>query len=125
MKFILSYLGQLKGRLAYAMTLKFSAAIVELLLPRILTHIIDEVVPLGQIKLVIYWGLAMVAVAAFTAFLNITANRAAVRNAKEVAFNVRQDLFEKASAMRDRVRKSAPHSFYAYQKMKSGNQKKK
>lgn len=37
----------------------------------------------------------------------------------------RQDLFEKASAMRDRVRKAAPHSFYAYQKMKSGNQKKK
>ena len=99
MKFILSYLGQLKGRLAYAMTLKFSAAIFELLLPRILTHIIDEVVPLGQIKLVIYWGLAMIAVAALTAFLNITANRAAVRNAKEVAFQVRQDLFEKTARL--------------------------
>ena len=99
MKFILSYLGQLKGRLAYAMPLKFSAAIFELLLPRILTHIIDEVVPLGQIKLVIYWGLAMIAVAALTAFLNITANRAAVRNAKEVAFQVRQDLFEKTARL--------------------------
>lgn len=99
MKFILSYLGNLKGRLAYAMTLKFSAAIFELLLPRILTHIIDEVVPLGQIRLVIYWGLAMIAVAALTAFLNITANRAAVRNAKEVAFQVRQDLFEKTARL--------------------------
>ena len=95
MKLILQYLGRLKGRLAWSMTLKFLGAMTELLLPRILTHIIDEVVPLGNLRTVILWGLFMVLVAGITAVLNIVANRAAVRNAKDVAFAVRQDLFEK------------------------------
>ncbi len=99
MKLILSYLGKLKGRLAAAMTLKFLAAMFELLLPRILTHIIDEIVPTGQVRSVVLWGLAMILVAALTAGLNILANRAAVRNAKEVAYAVRQDLFEKTARL--------------------------
>ena len=99
MKLILSYLGKLKGRLAGAMVLKFLAAMFELLLPRILTHIIDEVVPTGLVRSVVLWGLAMILVAALTAGLNILANRAAVRNAKEVAFAVRQDLFEKTARL--------------------------
>lgn len=99
MKLIMQYLGRLRSRLAIAMVLKFAAAMFELLLPRILTHIIDEVVPLGQISAVILWGLFMIAVAGITAFLNIVANRRAVHNAREVAFGVRQDLFEKTSRL--------------------------
>ena len=99
MGFIFSYLSRMKGRLSLAMFLKFLGAIFELLLPRILTHIIDEIVPLGQVSTVVLWGGIMVVVAGITAGLNIVANRMAVRNAKEVAFRVRQDLFEKTARL--------------------------
>ena len=102
MGFIWQYMKKLKGRLALSMSLKFCGAIAELALPRILTHIIDEIVPLGQLKLVIYWGLLMILIAALTAFFNISANRTAVKNAKQVAFEIRQDLFERTSTLSGR-----------------------
>ncbi len=102
MKFIWQYMKKLKGKLALSMSLKFCGAIAELALPRILTHIIDEVVPVGELRLVILWGLFMFFIACLTSFFNIAANRAAVRNAKKVAFEIRQDLFERTSTLSGR-----------------------
>ena len=102
MGFIWQYMKKLKGRLALSMSLKFCGAISELMLPRILTHIIDEIVPLGELKRVIYWVLFMIFIAGCTAFFNIAANRTAVRNAKQVAFEIRQDLFDRTSTLSGR-----------------------
>ncbi len=76
---------------------KFLATLSELMIPYILEHLIDEVVPLGQLKQVLFWGSLMLVVALVTRQLNVTANRMAVVNAHNVSYDVRQALFVKTA----------------------------
>ncbi len=76
---------------------KFLATLSELMIPYILEHLIDEVVPLGRLKPVLFWGSLMLVVALVTRQLNVTANRMAVVNAHNVSYDVRQALFVKTA----------------------------
>ncbi len=76
---------------------KFLATLSELMIPYILEHLIDEVVPLGRLKPVLFWGSLMLVVALITRQLNVTANRMAVVNAHNVSYDVRQALFVKTA----------------------------
>jgi energy-coupling factor transport system permease protein len=64
-KLIFRYLKKYKGAVALAIFIKLIGTLSELLLPYILEHIIDDVVPLNDLKLVIFWGLMMFAVTVF------------------------------------------------------------
>lgn len=76
---------------------KFLATLSELMIPYILEYLIDEVVPLGRLKPVLFWGSLMLVVALITRQLNVTANRMAVVNAHNVSYDVRQALFVKTA----------------------------
>ena len=78
-------------------TIKFAGTIMDLFIPYILAHIIDNVVPTGNIKAVYLWGFAMLMAAAFSLIGNVTANRMAAKVSKSVTKNVRHDLFTKIS----------------------------
>ena len=97
MKLIFRYLGKYRGAVALSILIKLLATLAELSLPYILEHIIDDVVPAGQLARVIAWGALMFAAAVATRFLNVSANRKAIYNAHRISYDVRQALFTKTA----------------------------
>ena len=95
MKMIFRYLRVYWASIALVMGLKLTAAFAELMLPYILEHMIDVVVPEGNVKSIFLWGLLMVLSAVITWQLNLNSNRQAVNNAHNVSYDVRRDLFNK------------------------------
>lgn len=97
MKLLTRYMGRYKSAIALAIFIKLIATMGELLLPYILEHIIDEIVPLGDLRLVLLWGMFMFAAALFCRYFSVAANRRAIENAHKISYNVRQDLFAKTA----------------------------
>ena len=95
MKLIFRSMGRYRQTIFLAVALKLLGTLAELSIPYILEHIIDYVVPLGQLRPVICWGCLMFAAAIVTRMLNVTANRWAIENAHRVSYDVRQALFRK------------------------------
>ena len=95
MKLILRSLNRYRAAVTAAIFIKLLGTMAELLLPYILEHIIDDVVPMGELAPVFLWGGAMFAVAVLTRALNVSANRKAVGNAHRISYEIRQELFEK------------------------------
>ncbi len=95
MKLIFRYMGRYKKYIFIAMVMKLVGTVVELLLPTIFEHIIDKVVPRGELIPVLIWGLGMFLTAILCRELNVRANRRGIDNAHHVSYDVRQDLFKK------------------------------
>ena len=96
MRFIFSYVKKELWVVAFAMTLKVAGSLGELLLPYILQHLIDNVVPTREIDTAVFWGVLMILLAVITRQLNVKANRSAVKVAKECTYRIRKDLFWKS-----------------------------
>ncbi|MDO4294432.1 MAG: ABC transporter ATP-binding protein [Eubacteriales bacterium] len=95
MKTILEYLRPCFRRMGLGLTIKFTGTIMDLLLPWILSYLIDEVVPQKDEKKILLYGAAMI-FCALTAWLtNITANRMASRVARDTTEKIRRDLFRR------------------------------
>ena len=95
MKLIFRYLKKYGGAVALAIFIKLIGTMSELLLPYILEYIIDDIVPLRDLKQVLLWGSMMFAVALFCRQFNVFANSMAISNAHKISYEVRQSLFEK------------------------------
>ena len=96
MRFLWKYLKHDKWRIMGGMGLKLAGTLVELLIPYIMEHLLDHVVREKQVLPVLLWGGAMILLACAVRFLNVTANRRAVRIARNNILKVRQDLFHAA-----------------------------
>lgn len=96
MKFIFSYLKKYMWTVMLVMFVKFLGTFGELMLPYILEHLIDEVVPQKQMAPVIAWGVGMIVLAIFVRQFNVKANRLAVKVAKSSIYEIRRDLFWKS-----------------------------
>ena len=93
MKLIFHYLKPLRRAMAFGLSIKVLATLLELALPYILSHILDNVVPEGRVAPVLIWGGAMI-LCAFGAFLgNVIANRNAAKVARDASRRIRHDLF--------------------------------
>lgn len=95
MKLIFSYMKKKWPRFAYSIGIKLAGTIMGLLLPLILEHIIDVIVPQEKIGPVFLWGILMLLVAFLTWAVNVYANRVSIGNAKQVSYEIRKDLFER------------------------------
>lgn len=93
MKLIIKYLRPLARTMAFGLSIKVLATLFELTLPYILSYILDDVVPRGEISLILIWGAVMILAAALAMIGNIIANRNAARVAKEASRAIRHDLF--------------------------------
>ena len=78
------------------MGIKLAGTALELLIPYVMEHLLDNVVPTKKISLVIVWGIAMILLALLVRCLNVNANRLSVKTAKESAYEIRRDLFHSA-----------------------------
>ena len=76
---------------------KFLGTVVELLIPWMLSYILDNIVPLKDTKRVLIWGLYMTICAVLALLMNIYANRVAASVARDTTRAVRHDLFKKIS----------------------------
>lgn len=95
MKFIFSYVKKYKWYIAFGVFLKLMGAFGELMLPYVLEHLIDDVVPTENMKMVIVWGVGMIVLAVLVRQLNVWANHRAAKVAQESIYEIRRDLFWK------------------------------
>lgn len=93
MKFIWSYLKKYTAAVILVVIIKFLGTLVELLIPYVLEHLIDNVAPTKNLQMVFFWGLIMVCLAVLVRYLNVTANRRAVQIASNTTYTIRRDLF--------------------------------
>ncbi len=96
MKFIFSYLKKYRIMVATVMTIKLIGTLGELLLPYVLEHMIDNVVPLKDVQQILLWGAVMILLAILVRQLNVKANRLSVKVSKECTYEIRRDLFWKS-----------------------------
>lgn len=71
MKFIFSYLKNYRFTIAFVMLIKYLGSFGELLLPYVLEHMIDDVVPTKNMTHVILCGLGMIILAILTRTFNM------------------------------------------------------
>ena len=99
MRMIFHYLKPFLPRMSLGLAIKFTGAIMDLLLPWILSYLIDEVAPQRDMGLVALWGGAMILAAVLALVTNIVANRMAAWVAQHATKSIRHDLFEKISLL--------------------------
>ncbi|MDC7293514.1 ABC transporter ATP-binding protein/permease [Butyrivibrio sp. DSM 10294] len=97
MKLIFQSMGKYKWAIFLAIFIKLIGTMTELTLPYILEYMIDHVVPAGNMRDVLLWGLLMFVAAIACRQFNVMANRRAINNAHKVSFDVRQALFKKTA----------------------------
>jgi ATP-binding cassette subfamily B protein len=98
-KTVLGYLRPHARRVAVGISIKFTAAMLELALPLLLAHIIDGCVPAGELGAIRRAGLGMMVLAFGAAFCNIAANRMAARVSMEMTRDLRRDLYRRAQSL--------------------------
>ncbi len=94
MKMIWRYLKPIAKVMFWGLFIKVLGSILELLLPYILSKIIDDIVPLKEVRLIVLWGGIMVLCSIVAWWCNIRANRNAAEVARFATRNIRHDLFE-------------------------------
>lgn len=99
MKMVFRYIKPFVPRMILGFAIKFIGAIMDLLLPWMLSKIIDEVAPLKDVRLIVLWGGAMVLAAVLALVTNIVANRMAAWVAQHTTEAIRHDLFVKVSSL--------------------------
>ena len=95
MKRILKYLKPLAGRITFGLSVKVLGTLSELLLPLILTHILEDVIVLEKVGMIVFYGVMMVVCAAVACICNIVANRSAAKVTMIFSRSMRKDLFER------------------------------
>ena len=99
MKTVLGYLRPHAGRVAAGATIKFTAAVLELILPLLLAEVIDELVPAGDTAAIWRTGGWMSLLALGAVGCNITANRMAAWVSMEMTRVLRQDLYRRIQGL--------------------------
>jgi len=97
MKLIWKYIRPFRRFILAVMLIKLAGTGTELLIPYVMEHLLDHVVPAADSALpVVAWGGIMLLLTVITRILNITANRMSVRVARNSTFAIRRDLFHTA-----------------------------
>ena len=99
MKLIIRYLKPYKLRLLIGFTIKLIGTLADLVIPYLLSYIIDEILPTKDLRLVIIYGLAMIASSIICFLFNVWANQMASYICKLFTTNLRHDLFEKINTL--------------------------
>lgn len=99
MKTILTYIRPKIGQMSVQLLIKFAGTIVELLLPWMLSVILDTYAAAGDRAMIWVWGGLMTLCAAGALAGNVIANRMATRISRDITRNLRRDLFEKITLL--------------------------
>ena len=95
MRRVLVYVRPLLPRMLGGFVIKFIGTVMDLAIPWILAHMIDEVVPTGDRRAILLWGVGMAFCAVIALLGNVIANRNASGVSRDATRALRHDLFEK------------------------------
>ncbi len=104
MHLIRTYLRPYYGRLFWQMIVKIGGTVIELFLPSMLSIILDEYAPAGDMHSAWMMGIAMLVCAALAWLGNCTANRLSTGISREFTRKLRRDLFDKVESLSARQR---------------------
>ena len=96
MRRILKYIRPYRALALATVVVKFISTIVLLLIPFVLEHLVDNVVPTKNLWAVLAWGAVMVLLAVVERWLNLKSSRMSVKAAKDCTRDLRQDLFARS-----------------------------
>ena len=97
MKLIWRYVRPYRKFIALVMVIKLLGTGTDLLMPYVLEHLLDHVIPgAANAWPVVGWGGIMLLLTLLTRVLNVTANRMSVKVARGSTYAVRRDLFHTA-----------------------------
>ena len=91
-------------RIVLQVIIKLSGTIVELLIPSILSAILDDYALVGDLHGVYLYGLFMILCAVLAWIGNITANKMATAISRDFILDVRRDLFQRMTSLSARQR---------------------
>ena len=95
MKRIFSYMKKYLPRMSGGLLIKIIGTLFDLIIPYLLSYIIDDIVPLKNNSLVIKFGILMLLSAICCFLFNVIANQLAAKVAMLVTRDIRKDLFNK------------------------------
>ncbi len=94
MRMILAYAKPYKWKIIQAMTVKFTGSMAELLIPWILSKLVDEIIPMKVPAWIWLFGGLMLTASLGACGLNIGANRLASGASRRITQDLRDDLFQ-------------------------------
>ncbi len=95
MKWIFTYLKPLRTRITAGIFVKIIGTVAELIIPFLLTHILENVIETNDARNILFYGILMALCAIVACLGNIIANRMAARTTMIFSTRMRKDLFSK------------------------------
>lgn len=95
MKWFFTYLKPLRSRITAGITVKVIGTVAELIIPFLLSHILENVIDTNDVGRIIFFGVLMAVFAVIACFGNIIANRMAAKTTMIFSTRMRKDLFSK------------------------------
>lgn len=95
MKKVLGYAKPYTPRMLLGLLIKIFGTLMDLVIPYILSYMIDDLVPVGEIRPIIIYGIIMIGCSGACFIGNMIANQMASKVAKMVTGDLRHDLFKK------------------------------
>ena len=95
MTWIFTHLKSLRARIAVGISIKMIATVAELMIPFLLSYILENVIETNSVKSILLFGVLMAICAIIACIGNITANRMAAKTTMIFSTRMRKDLFSK------------------------------
>ena len=95
MRWVFSYLKPLRSRIFLGISVKIIGTVAELIIPFLLSYILENVIADNEIKSILLYGVIMAACALIASVCNIVANRMAAKTTMLFSTCMRRDLFSK------------------------------
>jgi ATP-binding cassette subfamily B protein len=95
MTWIFTHLKSLRARIAVGISIKMIATVAELMIPFLLSYILENVIETNSVKSILLFGVLMAICAIIACIGNITANRMAAKTTMIFSTHMRKDLFSK------------------------------
>ncbi len=95
MKWVLTYLKPLTARISAGITVKVIGTVAELIIPFLLSYILENVIETNRVGKIVFFGALMAVCAAVACLGNIIANRMAAKTTMLFSTQMRKDLFSK------------------------------
>lgn len=102
MKRLAAYLKPFLKRMGLGFFIKAGGTLLELAIPWLLSYIIDDVIPLGEMGQVFWFGALMIVCSLLAWGGNVLANRMASAVARDCTRQLRHDLFRKISYLSEK-----------------------
>ena len=95
MKWVFRYLKPLRSRITVGITIKTIGTVSELIIPFLLSYILEHVINSNDVKRILFFGVLMALCALIASLGNIIANRMAAKTTMIFSTSMRKDLFLK------------------------------